>query len=337
MRIGHLVPLIAKRYLNPKVRSRAMFIRGKSGIGKSEGVYQASALLGEHVEDWMGVVDLRLSQMEPVDLRGVPVPDMKTKRTMQFPPDMLPNKGAGILFLDEFTSAPPSIQAAAYQISLTPWDYGIPREWMIIAAGNLQGDRGVTFQMPGPLLNRFNELTVSTTLDDFLSHAITRDIRPEVLSFLKDRGDMLHKFEGKGAIEQFPSPRSWFALSDSMDLDLHPADRIESFQGDVGKEAALAFETHLRVWESMPSISDILAGKDVAVPTEINVRYCVAMGIAARVDEKNFDGAWKFLQKMPKDIQTMCIKLAYKRCKALVGSSAFGKWAAANADAFKRV
>jgi hypothetical protein len=98
----------------------------------------------------------------------------------------------------------------------------------------------------------------------------------------------------------------------------------------------VTFEAHLRVWDSMPSITDILAGKDVAVPAEINVRYCVAMGIAARVDETNFDGAWKFLQKMPKDIQTMCVKLAYKRCKSLVQSPKFAAWAAANQDAFKR-
>lgn len=335
MRIGHIVPYLAKRYLNPNTRRRATFMRGKSGIGKSECVYQASELLRPHFDNWQGVIDLRLSQMEPTDLRGIPIE--RDGRTYWCRPSTFPQPGtAGIMFLDEITSAPPSIQAAAYELVLTPDHFDIPPEWMIIAAGNLQSDRGVTFQMAGPLLNRFNDIEVVATLDDFLAHAITKGVRPEVLSFLKDRADMLHKFEGKGAIEQFPSPRSWFALSDAMELDLHPSDRVESFKGDVGQEAAVTFEAHLRVWDSMPSITDILAGKDVAVPSEINVRYCVAMGIAARVDETNFDGAWKFLQKMPKDIQTMCVKLAYKRCKSLVQSPKFAAWAAANQDAFKR-
>lgn len=335
MRIDHIVPLIAKRYLNENTRKRALFLKGKSGIGKSECVYQASELLSKHVDNWQGVIDLRLSQMEPTDLRGIPME--KDGRTVWCRPGNFPKPGtAGIMFLDELTSAPPSIQAAAYELVLTPEHFDIPKEWMIIAAGNLQTDRGVTFQMAGPLINRFNEIEATTTLDGFINYAITKDIRPEVLSFLKDRADMLHKFDGKGAIEQFPSPRSWFALSDSMELDLPPADRVESFKGDVGQEAAVTFEAHLRVWESMPSLDNILAGIDTDVPPEINVRYCVAMGIASRVDEKTFDGAWKFLQKMPKDIQTLCVKLAHKRCPSLVQSPAFAQWATANQSAFKR-
>ena len=336
MRIGHITPLIAKRYTNEATRRRAMFIVGKSGIGKSECVYQASELLGQHIEGWKGVVDLRLSQMEPTDLKGIPVPDHEAGTTVMFRPNTIPQTGAGILFLDEITSAPPSIQAAAYEMVLTPEHYGIPKGWMVVAAGNLQSDRGVTFQMAAPLLNRFNKIEAVTTLDDFIDHAVTRDIAPEVTSFLKSRADYLHKFEGTGVIDSFPSPRSWFAVSDSLALDLRPADRVESFRGDVGHEAAVAFEAHLRVWESMPSLDAILAGKDIDVPEKMDVRYCIAMGLAARVDEKNFDGAWNFLQKMPKDIQTLTVKLAYRRCKALVGSPSFTQWASANQSAFAR-
>jgi hypothetical protein len=336
MRIGHLTPLIAKRYLNDNTRRRAMFIVGKSGIGKSECVYQASELLAQHIEGWQGVVDLRLSQMEPTDLRGIPVPNMETGLTDMYRPSTIPQTGSGILFLDEITSAPPSIQAAAYEMVLTPEHYGIPKGWMVVAAGNLQSDRGVTFQMAGPLLNRFNKIEAVTTLDDWMNYAITKNIRPEVLSYLKTRADHLHKFEGTGQIDSFPSPRSWFAVSDSMELDLAPADRVEMFKGDVGHEVAVTFEAHMRVYESIPDMDKILAGKDVDVPEKLDVRYCVAMGLASRVDETNFDGAWNFLKKMPKDIQTLVVKLAYKRCKKLVSSPAFTAWAAANQSAFAR-
>lgn len=336
MRIGHLTPLIAKRYTNEATRKRAMFIVGKSGIGKSECVYQASDLLGQHIPNWKGVVDLRLSQMEPTDLRGIPVPNAETGLSDMYRPSTIPQEGAGILFLDEITSAPPSIQAAAYEMVLTPEHYGIPDGWMVVAAGNLQSDRGVTFQMAGPLLNRFNKIEAVTTLDDWINYAITKDIRPEVLSYLKTRADHLHKFDGTGVIDSFPSPRSWFAVSDSMALDLAPADRVEMFKGDVGQEVAVTFEAHMRVYESIPDMEAILAGKDVAVPDRLDVRYCIAMGLASRIDEKNFDGAWNFLQKMPKDIQTLTVKLAYKRCKALISSPAFTQWAAKNQDAFKR-
>lgn len=333
MRIAHICPIIVKRYLNEKTRARTLFLRGKSGIGKSDVVFQASDLLSQHVDNWKGVVDLRLAQMDPTDLRGIPhVTD--EGRTSWARPDFIPSEGAGVLFLDEITSAPPAVQAAAYQLCLTPWDFGVPREWMVVAAGNRKSDRGVTFNLAGPLQNRMCDIEVVTTLDDFTTYGISNGCRPEVLSFLRDRPDFLHKFDHKGEMGPFPSPRSWFAVSNAMELDVPVADRLEMFRGDIGEEAAMSFETHLRVWESMPRIDDILEGKDIDVPKDLSVRYCVAMGLAVRLDKDNFGKAWKFLEKMPGDVQTLTIKLAYARDRTLVQSPAFAKWAAANAAAF---
>lgn len=338
MRIGHIVPMLAKRYLNPAVRNRAVFLKGKSGIGKSQAVQQAAELLAQHVEGWQGVIDLRLSQMDPTDLRGIPVPN--GDRTQWLAPDFFPKEDtSGILFLDEITSAPPAIQAAAYQLILDRaiGSYHLPEGWMVVAAGNLQSDRGVTFQIAAPLLNRMCEVEVTTVLDDWLMHANSRGVSPEVLSFIKDRPDMLHKFEGKGAIEPFPSPRSWFALNDTMSLDLPQADRVELFKGDVGSEAAVAFEAHLRLWEQLPSLDAILKGEDIDVPSEINLRYCIAMGLAARLSGTNMDKAWGFIEKMPKELQTLIVKMAFKRDKTVAKAAAFVKFAANNQAAFSRV
>ena len=334
MRIQHVSPILAKRYMNENTRRRTTFLRGPSGIGKSEVVFQTSELLAAHIPNWKGVIDLRLAQMDPTDLRGIP--HVREGRTVWARPDFLPADGAGILFLDEITSAPPAVQAAAYQLTLTPEDFGIPSTWMVIAAGNRKTDRGVTFNLAAPLQNRMCDIDIATTLDDFTNHAITKNIRPEILSFLRDRPDLLHKFEPTGDIKPFPSPRSWFAVSHLLELDLPVQDRVELIKGDIGEEAALIFETHLRVFETMPRLDDILAGKDVALPKELNVRYCVAMGLATRLSADNFDNAWKFLQQMPGDIQTLTIKLAYKRDKTLTRSAAYTQWAIANQSAFSR-
>lgn len=268
--------------------------------------------------------------------RGIPHVDKETGRTVWARPDFLPSNGAGIIFLDEITSAPPAVQAAAYQLTLTPEDFGIPPEWMVVCAGNRKSDRGVTFNLAAPLQNRMCDIEVATTLEDFTSHAITKGIRPEVLSFLQDRPDLLHKFEPTGDIKPFPSPRSWFAVSDTIGLDLPQQDRAELIKGDVGEEAAVTFEVHLRLYESLPRIDDILNGVDIAMPKEMNVRYCLAMGLATRLDETNFDKAWKFLSKMPAEVQTLTVKLTYKRCKKVASTAAFTAWAAKNAAAFAR-
>ena len=164
-----------------------------------------------------------------------------------------------------------------------------------------------------------------------------RRLTVEILSFLRDRPDMLHKFEGGNNIQAFPSPRSWFAVSDALELDVPLQDRIEMIKGDVGEEAAVIFETHLRLWETMPRLDDILKGKPVSMPDELNVKYCVAMGLATRIDGDNFDNAWKFLENMSGDIQTLVMKLAYKRDSSISSSPAFSKWAVANAGAFSNV
>ena len=337
MRIGHVVPLIAKRYTNEATRRRAMFLKGKSGIGKSQTIQQASELLAQHIPNWQGVIDLRLSQMEPTDLRGIPTE--KDGKTYWLPPSFLPAPDtAGIILFDEITSAPPSIQAAAYQYILDRCmgEHKIPDGWMIIAAGNLTSDRGVTFQMAAPLLNRMCEIEVQSVLDDFIQHAVPAGVRPEVTSFLKDRPDFLHKFDGKGVIEPFPSPRSWFAVSDSMGLDLRPEDRVEVFRGDVGYEAATSFEAHLRFWETLPRLDDILQGRTITLPTDVSALYSIAMGIASRVGPDTFDNAWKVLKLFPKELQTLTVKLAYKRDKGLVASPAFTQWATDNQASFKR-
>jgi hypothetical protein len=335
MRISHVTPILVKRYLNEQTRKRPVFLRGPSGIGKSEVVFQTSDLLAQHIKDWRGVVDLRLAQMDPTDVRGIPVADKETMVTHWARPDFLPREGSGILFLDEITSAPPAVQAVAYQLTLSPQDFGVPAGWMVVAAGNRKSDRGVTFNLAGPLQNRLCDIEVNTTLDDFIAHAITRNAKPEVLSFLQDRPDLLHMFGGGNEMQPFPSPRAWLGgVSPTLDLDIPVQDRVELIKGDVGEEAAMVFETHLRVFETMPRIDDILEGKDIEMPKEMNVRYCVAMGLACRLDQHNFDNAWKFLSKMPGDIQTLTVKLAYKRDKSLANSAAYTQWALKNQKAW---
>ena len=75
-----------------KIKSSLM-IWGAPGIGKSSVV--ESIAKSNNLE----LVDLRISQLAPTDLRGIPVP--KDDKAYWFPPDFLPTKGKGILFLDE--------------------------------------------------------------------------------------------------------------------------------------------------------------------------------------------------------------------------------------------
>ena len=160
---------------------------GPPGVGKSQMVAQIAA---QHKAP---VIDIRLSQMEPSDLRGIPfrVNELVEWAVPAMLPDAKRHGGKGILFLDEITSAPPSVSAAAYQLILDRklGNYQVPAGWAIFAAGNRQGDRGVTYTMPAPLANRFSHYEVDVNLDDWVAWAWQRGIDARIIAFLRFRPD----------------------------------------------------------------------------------------------------------------------------------------------------
>ena len=91
MRIGTLAHTLAKAYLNPASRRRTIFLKGPSGIGKTEGVFQMANILKAHIPNWDGVRDIRLSQFAPEDFRGVPY--VAEGRTFWAVPSFWPKPG----------------------------------------------------------------------------------------------------------------------------------------------------------------------------------------------------------------------------------------------------
>ena len=296
--------------------------------------------------NWGGIIDLRLSQCDQTDLRGVP--GVTSGRTTWHVPDFFPQEGtSGLFVLDELTSAPPALQAVAYQLILDKrvGDYHLPDGWMVLAAGNLQSDRGVTFNMAAPLLNRMNEIEVETVLEDWEVYASRHGCRPEIMAFVHNRADYLHKFDSK-TTGQFPSGRGWMAASNRLSMDYNllgdnpeqaQSMRVEAIAGEVGREAAGDFESFLRVYGLIPDIDKIKADPEgTMVPDAINQQHCLMMGISSQLDAKNFGAFHKYLRRMPKEFCTLAVKLAYKRNKDIMKSPAFNTWAVENQDAFRR-
>ena len=175
MRPAHLLTVIEKEYASTREGHHTpVMLWGPPGVGKSQMVAQVAERHNAPL------IDIRLSQMEPSDLRGIPF--RSEDEVVWAVPAMLPSVKRhgeeGILFLDEITSAPPSVSAAAYQLILDRklGEYEVPDGWAIIAAGNRQGDRGVTYSMPAPLANRFSHYEVEVNMDDWVAWAYANNI-----------------------------------------------------------------------------------------------------------------------------------------------------------------
>jgi hypothetical protein len=202
---------------------------------------------------------------------------------------MLPNierhGEQGILFLDEITSAPPSVSAAAYQLILDRklGDYEVPDHWAIIAAGNRQGDRGVTYTMPAPLANRFSHYDVEVNLDDWVAWAYTNGIDERIIGFLRFRPDLLFDFDPSHNPVAFPSPRSWeFAHRALKKFDDSPALLADGLQACVGKAAGIELSAFISSLDQMPDLDAIVRGDDVPAPVELDLQYAVASALVGR-------------------------------------------------------
>ena len=262
-------------YLNGLIQHRlkiSTMLWGPPGIGKSSIVAQTAA--GHRLD----FIDLRLSQLAPTDLRGLPV--AKNGASRWFPPEFLPRKGKGILFLDEINLAPPAMQGMAQQLILDRrvGSYVVPKGWYIWAAGNRKEDRASVFDMPAPLANRFLHLEVEPDLDSFKAYALANGFHEHIVAFLSFRPPLLHKLDPQQPA--WPSPRSWEMASKlyAAGLDVTPA---------IGAGAAAEFGAYLSVYRQLPDLERILSGNgaDVQFPEEPSARYAVTIGLTTRAAE----------------------------------------------------
>jgi len=282
MRPAHLLQVLDKEFLSAEAGHHTpVMLWGPPGVGKSQMIAQVAEKHG------VPLIDIRLSQMEPSDLRGIPFRDNELVEWAI--PAMLPDAtrhGAnGILFLDEITSAPPSVSAAAYQLILDRklGAYEIPEGWAIFAAGNRQGDRGVTYTMPAPLANRFSHFEVDINVDDWVAWAYANDIDDRVIAFVRFRPELLFDFDPAHNPSAFPTPRSWEFAHRALQKFEHQHDLLlGSLQACVGQAAGIEVKAFIDNLDQMPDLDAIVRGEQVPAPKEIDLQYAVASALVGR-------------------------------------------------------
>ena len=185
-------------------------------------------------------------------------------------------------FLMEITSALPAVSAAAYQLILdrSLGDYRVPDGWVIFAAGNRQGDRGVTYAMPSPLANRFTHFSFDINLDDWVLWAHQNGIDDRIIAFLRFRPELLFDFDPAQDPVAFPTPRSWeFAHHALHKFNTRPDILAGALQACVGKAAGIELSAFIDNLQNLPDITAILNGEDVPVPESIDLQYALASSL----------------------------------------------------------
>lgn len=320
------------QFRDPLLRRRATMLWGPRGVGKSSIVRQVAEIFG------VPLVDLRLTTIEPVDLRGAIFADDHHRRTVWFPPEFLPgaDEPDGILFLDELTAADQRLQISAYSLILDRrvGHYHLPDGWQVVAAGNAAEHGAVSHDMGTALADRLFHFNVQSTIDAFLAYAGEQGFAPEVMAYLRIRPDKLDDNQSQVANDHLlgASPRGWEDISNVLRSDLPEQERRLFVQGRIGAANAADFFGVLRELEAGTDVLALLAAEPGAetaalLPTSIDGLYGMVYGLlAASTTADSLSRALEIIDQLPdaratqplplREAQTLAMELLFEKALA---------------------
>ncbi len=311
------------------VKKLPVFIWGAPGIGKSSIVKQIAS------EQGLAFLDLRLSLLDPTDLKGIPFFNAETNEGVWAKPSFLPSvhDSKGILFLDEINTAPPAVQASAYQLILDRkvGEYELPEGWSIVAAGNRENDRGVVYKMPPPLANRFVHFEMEVNFDDWKAWAYKSKIDSSIIGYLAYDKSMLFTFDATSNEKSFATPRSWEYVDSIIKSGIEAELILDSISGAVGREAAVGYISFKKVMKDLPDLNTILDGTRTEMEEEDSkIMMALAIGLVNALlenpNETAIDNVLKFSLQLPGEFAIMLVKDMQQNGIDVEGSSEWGPW-----------
>lgn len=288
------------------------------GIGKSDTVHSIAK------EFNLKVIDVRLAQVDPVELNGFPSlnGDKATYKPMDIFPletDPIPKGYSGwLLFLDEMTSAPPATQAAAYKIVLDRMvgNTKLHKNVAIVGAGNKITDGAVVSRTSTALQSRMVHLELIANKDEWVNWAIKNDIDYRVVSFINFRPDLLHNFNPSHNDKTFACPRTWSFMSKLIKPypDVIPDSKLPLLQGTVGEGAGIEFHTFTQVYADLVTIDEILAEPETCkVPKEPSVAWALTGVVANAITKDNAATLIKYINRMQPEFAILTLRQAAQR------------------------
>jgi hypothetical protein len=272
-------------------KRRPVLVAGAPGIGKTQLVEQTAQALG------FNLIVSHPAVSDPTDFKGLPWFDAKSK-VADFRP--IGEFAAALLatmptvwFFDDLAQAPESVQAACMQLFLARrvGEHILPDCVTFVAATNGRQHRAGARGLLEPVKSRFATIVeLHTDIDAWARWAFDAGISPMLIAFLRYRPELLSKFEASADLTNSPSPRTWQHAAQIEDLDLSAEVESVALAGAVGEAAATEYQVFRRMYKSLVNVDAILLNPDKApLPTSPNERYAVAIALAGRATEQNFN------------------------------------------------
>lgn len=279
-----------------------VLITGAPGVGKSEIVEQAARVVGADVVLSHPVVS------DPTDAKGLPW-KVEGRDAATFLPygeleRALNAAKPTVWFLDDLGQATPAVQASFMQLLLARHINGhaLPDCVTFVAATNRRQDRAGVSGVLEPVKSRFATIVeLMPTMEDWVEWALSNNVSPWVMAFMRFRPELLHKFTPSPDMVNSPSPRTWAQASKLLALDLPGDLELAALAGAVGEGAAGEFVAFLRDARALPDLDAILASPETApVPDQPSTLYAVVSGLASRCTVETFPAIAAYTQRLGK-------------------------------------
>lgn len=262
---------------------------GASGIAKTEILKQAAKEVG-----YDEVIIIELNTISPLDIKGLPYPDVEKKVAEFFKPEFFREDDGRkyLYFFDDFNNAPPMTQSVVYSIARdrVMGSHKLPKFTTVVLAGNRAKDKGATFSMPEPLANRCVFISFEPNARDFIDYH-NGDLHTTVAAFLEYSPRYIHKdlIEGYkvGEVPAFPSYRTFKQLSDFLkenDLENEKLNPIE-INAFIGSEVGMVFHEFACLQHKLPNLDDLLFERsEDQYATDIQIQYFIVVSLFLRLE-----------------------------------------------------
>lgn len=298
-----------------------LLIHGSPGCGKSSIVKQTC------IDHGIDFIDCRLAQMEPCDIKGLPVSNHNEKIMDWYVNGIWPRDkaGRGIIFLDELTSADRSIQVAAYELILDRRLgelYQVPPGYLIVAAGNKITDHAVACTMSSALANRFTHVELKDDVENWLVWARDNKIHPAVIGFITFKPTSLFDMDGQTLDRGWPSPRAWERVSQYCYMFKRSNEMLlrKMIYGTVGQGVGIEFINFYNTNAEFDNMLEIMTdpSSKINIPDEASKKYAMCSAMTYLLwrgqnedDELNrINGFFRICMELSSDFATMSMLAA---------------------------
>lgn len=303
---------------------------GSPGMGKSTIIHQIAKDFN------LLVIDLRLSQCDPTDLNGFPKLNGErgtyaTMDTFPLESDPIPEGYSGwMLFLDEFNGADNAVQKASYKLVLDRMAgmKNLHKRVVIVAAGNSETDNALVECMGTAMQSRLVHIELAMDVTQWLDWAATHNIDHHITSYINFKPGQLHAFDPDHSDKTFPCPRTWEFVDKALKVaDPNDPDMLPLIAGIVSEGAAREFIAFRKIYKDLPQISDVIASPDlIAIPTEPSILFAMCGAVAHHATDKNLAALMRYVVRLPKEFQVVCLREVRKRNIALLKHPAITAW-----------